>query len=425
MSGNDAKTAGSCESQPIELMAPAGSWESLSAALKAGADSVYFGAGNLQMRSKSAAFKVEDIEEVVSKAHKKNAKAYLTLNTIIYDDEYAEVDRILDACVNTEIDAIIAADPYVLEAAKERNLHIHISTQANVSNIAGVRMYANYGDVIVLARELTLEQIQAITRQIDELGIKGPKGEQLRIEVFAHGALCVAISGKCYMSLAQHETSANRGDCYQMCRRRYTVSDTESGFEYEIDNKWVMSPKDLCTLPVLDKILDAGVKVLKIEGRGRSPDYVHTVVRSYQNAIKAWMDQTFTRNFIDAEMQQLGSVFNRGFWEGGYYLGQKLDPWTKSAGSKATLVKTYVGKVEKYYKQSNIAQILFEASDYHLGQKLLFTGKTTGVVEVIPESMMVDDVETDYAPQRSVMTFRLEETVRANDKVYTLTEAER
>ena len=315
--------------------------------------------------------------------------------------------------------------PTCSKQQKSRNLHIHISTQANVSNIAGVRMYANYGDVIVLARELTLEQIQTVTRQIEQLGIKGPKGETIRIEVFAHGALCVAISGRCYMSLAQHDTSANRGDCYQMCRRRYTVSDTETGFAYEIDNKWVMSPKDLCTLPVLDKILNAGVKVLKIEGRGRSPDYVYTVVKSYKRAIEAWQNGTFARGFVETEMKQLESVFNRGFWEGGYYLGEKLDPWTKSAGSKATLVKTYVGKVEKYYRQSKIAQILFEASDYHLGQKLLFTGKTTGVVEVTPESMMVDDVATDYAPQRSVMTFRLEETVRANDKVYTLTEAER
>ncbi len=408
----------------IELMAPAGSWESLSAALKAGADSIYFGAGNLQMRSKSAAFKVEDIREVVTKVHEKGAKAYLTLNTIVYDDEYGEVDRILDACVKTDIDAVIAADPYVLEAAKARNLHIHISTQANVSNIAGVRMYANYGDVIVLARELTLEQIQTITAQIESLGLTGPKGLPIRIEVFAHGALCVAISGRCYMSLAQHDTSANRGDCYQMCRRRYNVSDAETGFDYEIDNKWVMSPKDLCTLPVLDKILDAGVKVLKIEGRGRSPDYVHTVVSSYRKAIEAWQAGTFGEDFIEQEIKHLESVFNRGFWEGGYYLGQKLDPWTRSAGSKATITKTYVGKVEKYYRQAKIAQILFEASDYHLGQKLLFTGKTTGVVNATPESMMVDDKPTEYAPQRSVMTFRLEEVVRANDKVYTLTETE-
>ncbi len=420
--GESAPTA---KSSDIELMAPAGSWESLIAALKAGADSIYFGAGNLQMRSKAAAFKVEDITEVVSTAHQYDARAYLTLNTIIYDDEYAEVDRILDACVHTGIDAVIAADPYVLEAAKARNLHIHISTQANVSNIAGVRMYANYGDVIVLARELTLEQIQTVTRQIEHLGITGPRGEPVRIEVFAHGALCVAISGRCYMSLAQHDTSANRGDCYQMCRRKYTVSDSETGFQYEIDNKWVMSPKDLCTLPVLDKILDAGVKVLKIEGRGRSPDYVHAVVHSYRNAILAWQSGTFNETLVEQEMRQLESVFNRGFWEGGYYLGQKLDPWTRSAGSKATLTKTYVGKVEKYYKQSGIAQILFEASDYHLGQKLLFTGKATGVVEATPTSMMVDDKPTNYAPQRSVMTFQLDEVVRTNDKVYTLTETER
>lgn len=372
------------------------------------------------MRSKSAAFSVEDIQTVVETAHQKAVKAYITLNTVIYDDEYAEVDRILDACVDTGIDAVIAADPYVLEAAKARALPIHISTQANISNIAGVRMYANYGDVMVLARELKLEQIQHISAQIIEQNIRGPQGEPVRIEIFAHGALCVAISGKCYMSLAQHATSANRGDCYQTCRRKYTVTDSETDFQYEIDNKWVMSPKDLCTLPLLDPILNSGVKVLKIEGRGRAPDYVHNVIGSYRKAIDAWVDNRLDQTLIADEMKKLGEVFNRGFWEGGYYLGEKLDPWTRSAGSRATLTKTYVGKVEKYYKKPQIAQILFEAGEYHLGQKLLITGNKTGVVETIPETFQVDDVETNHAPQRSVMTFKLEETVRAKDKVYTL-----
>ncbi|MEQ9822906.1 MAG: peptidase U32 family protein [Puniceicoccaceae bacterium] len=405
----------------IELMAPAGSWEALTAAIQSGADSVYFGAGNLQMRSRSAAFRVEDIAEVVALAHDRQRKAYLTLNTIIYDSEFAEVDRILNACADTHIDAVIAADPYVLEAARARQVPIHISTQANVCNIAGVRMYATYGDVIVLARELTLDQIESIIREIDRQNVCGPRGEQIQIEVFAHGALCVAVSGRCYMSLAQHATSANRGDCYQMCRRKYTVSDSETGFQYEIDNQWVMSPKDLCTLPVLDRILNAGVRVLKIEGRGRSPDYVHTVVSSYRRAIDAWQARTFDEALVAVEMDHLSSVFNRGFWEGGYYLGEKLDPWTRSSGSKATLTKTYVGKVQTYYQQSGIAQVLLEAGEYQLGIPLLITGRTTGVLEVTPESMQVDDREASVAAQRSVITFPLGERVRANDKVYTLT----
>jgi U32 family peptidase len=408
-------------SQAVELMAPAGSWESLAAARNAGANSIYFGAGNLQMRARSAAFRVEDIATVVASAHERGCKAYLTLNTVIYDDEYAEVDRILDACKACHIDAVIAADPYVLEAATSRQVPLHLSTQANVSNIAGVRLYARYADVIVLARELKLEQIQRITRQIHEQHICGPRGEPIRIEVFVHGALCVAVSGRCYMSLAQHDTSANRGDCYQMCRRKYTVSDSETGFQYEIDNQWVMSPRDLCTLPMLDRILDAGVRVLKIEGRGRSADYVDTVVRSYRQAIRAWQTNTFTPAFVEAEMEQLGRVFNRGFWEGGYYLGEQLDPWARSAGSRASVTKTYIGKVENYYAQSGIAQVLLEAAPYTCGTPLLITGKTTGVVECTPTGILVDDQSVSTAPQRSVMTFPVPNRLRTNDKVYTLT----
>ena len=401
-------------------MAPAGSWESLQAAIQAGADSVYFGAGHLQMRSRGAAFSIEDIVSVAETARKKQVKAYLTLNTLVYDNEYEEVDRLLDACTEAKIDAVIGADPYVLESAQARGIPVHISTQANVSNIAGVRMYARYGDVMVLARELTLEQINRIVSEIEKQNIRGPEGKPIRIELFAHGALCVAVAGKCYMSLAQHATSANRGDCYQTCRRKYTVTDTETDFQYEIDNQWVMSPKDLCTLPLLDKLLNSDVRVLKIEGRGRSPDYVYHVTHSYRRAIDAWVAGAFDQSLIDTEMQHLAQVFNRGFWEGGYYLGEKLDPWTRSAGSKATLTKTYVGKVENYYKKSQIAQILLEAGDYRLGEKLLITGTTTGVVETVPESIQVDDLDTDYAPRQSVLTFKLPETVRQKDKVYTL-----
>ena len=406
--------------EQIELMAPAGSWESLQAAIKTGANSVYFGAGHLQMRSRGAAFSVDDIAAVVELAHERGVQAYLTLNTLVYDNEYKEVDRILEACHKARIDAVIGADPYVLESALEREVPVHLSTQANISNMAGVRMYARYGDVMVLARELTLEQISRIIGEIETRDIRGPNGKRVRIELFAHGALCVAVSGKCYMSLAQHATSANRGDCYQTCRRKYTVTDTETDFQYEIDNQWVMSPKDLCTLPVLDRILDSGARVLKIEGRGRAPDYVHHVTTSYRRAIDAWQSGAFDESLIDTEMENLGKVFNRGFWEGGYYLGEKLDPWTKSAGSKATLTKTYIGKIENYYKKSGIAQLLLEAGDYRLGEKLLITGPTTGVVEITPESFQVDDIDAEYAPQQSIVTFKLPEIVRQKDKVYTM-----
>jgi putative protease len=402
----------------IELMAPAGSWEALRAAIQGGANSVYFGAGNLQMRSKSAAFKVEDIDQVVGIAQKAGVKAYLTLNTVIYDGEFEEVDRILEACKKTRIDAVIAADPYVLEKAMEMGVPLHISTQANLANIAAIRMYSGYSDVMVLARELTLERINSIVDEIRQKDIRGPNGELVKIEVFAHGALCVAISGKCYMSLAQHNTSANRGDCYQMCRRKYKVTDAETDFTYEIDNQWVMSPKDLCTLPMLNRILDAGVRVLKIEGRGRSPEYVLKVVQSYRNAIDAWSGNNWSEALVEKEMTELKKVFNRGFWEGGYYLGQKLDPWTRSAGSQSTETKTYIGRVDKYYKKSQIAQIFLEAAPFELGDKLLITGTTTGVIEFTPESFQVDDQPVCIAPQRSLVTIPLKETVRPKDKVY-------
>jgi U32 family peptidase len=409
----------------VELMAPAGSWESLQAALQAGADSIYFGAGHLQMRSRSAAFALGDIEKVVATARERGAKAYLTLNTVVYDTEYEEVQRILDACSSAQIDAVIAADPYVLEAARERELSIHLSTQANASNLGAVRFYARYADVMVLARELNLEQIRAIVTAIERDRILGPSGQPVKIEIFAHGALCVAISGRCYMSLAQHGTSANRGDCYQMCRRTYAVADKETGFSYDIDNQWVMSPKDLCTLPTLDRMLSAGVRVLKIEGRGRSPDYVHTVVRSYRHAIDSWQSGNWSEALVNEEMERLRTVFNRGFWEGGYYLGEKQDPWARSGGSQATRIKTYIGKVENYYRKSGIAQVLLEAGDYNLGQELLITGPTTGVVEFRPTGFEVNDQGADYAPQRSVMTFPLPTPVRINDKVYVITQANR
>jgi putative protease len=402
----------------IELMAPAGSWESLRAAIQGEADSIYFGAGNLQMRAKSAAFSIDAIPEVVKIAHDAGIKAYLTLNTVIYDDEFAEVDRILDACFKSGVDAVIAADPYVLEKAVQCGVPLHISTQANLANISAVRMYAAYSDVMVLARELSLDKIRSIVSEIEAKDIRGPNGNPVRIEVFAHGALCVAISGRCYMSLAQHNTSANRGDCYQMCRRRYKVTDAETDFAYEIDNQWVMSPKDLCTLPVLDKILDAGVRVLKIEGRGRSPEYVLTVVRAYKQAISTWAKQEWNAQFVDNAMTELSKVFNRGFWEGGYYLGEQLDPWTRSAGSRATQTKIYIGRVDKYYKKSQIAQIYLEAGAFRKGDRLLITGTTTGVVEFTADTFQVDDLPSESAPKKSLVTLPLEAVVRPKDKVY-------
>ena len=411
----------SLPSRRVELMAPAGSVEAMRAAIHAGADSVYFGAGHLQMRANATAFEPAKVPELVSICHEHGRKAYLTLNTVVYDAEQPHIDHLLEVAKDAGVDAVIASDFAVIEQAHLMGIPLHLSTQVNISNTRAATYFSRYAEACVLARELSLEAIEGIIKELRAQDIRGAGGEPLKIEVFAHGALCVAISGKCYMSLSQYGKSANRGECYQVCRRRYEVRDAETGFAYEVDNQFVMSPKDLCTLPVLDQIVGAGVDILKIEGRGRSADYVHAVVGSYRKALDAIGAGTFDRPFVEKEMQRLASVFNRGFWEGGYYLGSKLDPWARSAGSKSTRRKTYIGRVQNYFRKSGIVQIMIDAESFRIGEEILITGATTGVVETTPESMHVDDQPATEAGRGCTITFPLPEVVRPGDKVYSMT----
>ncbi|MCH8474016.1 MAG: U32 family peptidase [Opitutales bacterium] len=405
-----------------ELLAPAGSRDSLTAALQAGADAVYLGVGHLQMRAAGAAFSIPELPEVVEQVHAAGKKLYVTLNTVVYEEEREELEKVLQAAAESGVDAVIAADPAVLEGGRKHNLPLHLSTQANICNLSAIRFYAAFADVMVLARELTLEQITALNEAIRRENITGPSGELVRTEIFVHGALCVAVSGKCYMSLAQHNASANRGDCLQACRRKYEVTDKETGFAYEVDNQWVMSPKDLCTLPMLDRLLASGVGVLKIEGRGRSPDYVHTVVGAYREAIDAWVAGTGEAFSVDDAMERLRSVFHRGFWEGGYYLGEKMDPWARSSGSRATQRKVFLGTVENYFARQGVAEVHLAANDYQQGTPLLITGPTTGVVEAQPPAFRREEKEVTEAPRKSTITFPVPAKVRRGDKVYRLEE---
>lgn len=403
-----------------ELLAPAGSDESVAAALQAGADAVYLGVGQLQMRSAGAAFSTEALPDLTRRVQDAGKKLYLTLNTIVYEEEREELERVLDAAAEAGVNAIIAADAAVLEGGKQRGLPLHLSTQANICNLSAIRFYAHFADVMVLARELTLAQISFLNAAIQKENITGPSGELVRTEVFVHGALCVAVSGKCYMSLAQHNSSANRGDCLQACRRKYEVTDKETGFAYEVDNQWVMSPKDLCTLPMLDRIMASGVGVLKIEGRGRSPDYVHTVVNAYRQAIDAWAGGEWEGFPVDEAMDRLRSVFHRGFWEGGYYLGEKMDPWARSSGSRATRRKVYLGEVENYFSRQKVAQVGLSANDYQAGTPILITGPTTGVLKAQPATLRLDEKEVTEASRKSTITFAVPGRVRRGDKVYRL-----
>lgn len=407
----------------IEIMAPAGSFESLAAALQGGADSVYFGIGKLNMRSRATAnFSEEDLPEIVARCREAGAKAYLTLNIIVYDEELDEVCLLCDAAKAAGVDAVIASDLAVITYACSIGLEVHMSVQANVCNMAAVRFYAQYADVVVLARELTLVQIRRIIDGIRAEGISGPSGQLLRVEIFAHGALCVAVSGKCYMSLASYDSSANRGACFQNCRRAYRVTDDETGNEFVIDNKYVMSPRDLCTVQVLDQILDAGVSVLKLEGRGRSSDYVRTVCSVYKEAAQACGGGTFTLDRIDAWMARLSSVFNRGFWHGGYYLGAQWGEWSGSANSRATLVKIHIAKVANFYKKNNVAEIYLEAGDLSLGGNILISGPTTGAVRVDVTAMQMEKdgvmVSVESARKGDTVYLVVPEQVRRRDKVY-------
>ena len=406
----------------IEVMAPAGSFESLAAAVRAGADSVYFGVGKLNMRSRATVnFQISDLPKIVRLCKKANVKTYLTLNIVAYDEELIYVKEICDAARAAGVDAVIASDIAVISYAESIGLPIHISVQANVCNIQSVRFFAKYADVIVLARELTLTQIEKIVNTIKDENITGPGGELIRIEIFAHGALCVSVSGKCYMSLAAYNSSANRGACYQNCRRRYRVIDEETGEELLIDNKYVMSPKDICTIEFLDRILESGVEILKLEGRGRSADYVQTVTEVYRQAVDAWLADEYTGDKIAGWYERLEGVFNRGFWRGGYYLGEPLGEWCGTGGSQAKLHKLQIGRVNKYFNKIKVAELSIEADDLAVGQELLITGPTTGAVRFEVSEIRLAGEKVYSVPKGSVVSVPCPEKVRKNDIIFILT----
>ena len=408
--------------QHIELMAPAGNFESLQAALDSGADSVYFGVEQLNMRARASMnFTLDDLEEISRRCKVKGVRTYLTLNTIIYDHDLSIVKTLVKRAKEADITAVIAMDQAVIATAREVGMEVHISTQINITNIETVKFYAMFADTMVLSRELSLRQVKKITEQIEKEQIKGPSGKLVEIEIFGHGALCMAVSGKCYLSLHSHNSSANRGACKQNCRKKYTVIDQESGFEMEIDNEYIMSPKDLCTIDFLDQIADAGIKVLKIEGRGRAPEYVAKVIKCYREAIDSVYKGTYDKEQVIGWMQELEKVYNRGFWSG-YYLGQKLGEWSKGSGSHATQKKVYIGKGMHFYPKTNIAEFKIEAYEMTIGDTLLITGPTTGVKEIVLTEMLVNDQKLTKASKGDSVTIPVDFRVRPSDKLYKVVE---
>ena len=405
----------------FEIMAPVGSRESLAAAIQAGADSVYFGVEQLNMRSHSANhFTIDDLRDIAEQCNKHGIKTYLTVNTIIYGEDIPLMHEIVDAACEAGISAIIASDVAVMtycRAREEGKMEVHLSTQLNISNVEALKFYAQFADVVVLARELRMEQVAEIYRQIVEQHICGPSGELVRIEMFCHGALCMAVSGKCYMSLHDKNRSANRGECVQICRRSYTVTDNETGNQLEIDNKYIMSPKDLKTIRFIDKMMNAGVRVFKIEGRARGPEYVMTVVQCYKEAIQSVLDDTFTEEKKDAWDERLATVFNRGFWDG-YYQGQKLGEWNKHYGSCATERKQYVGKGVKYFSKLGVAEFTCEACEFSVGDKMLITGPTTGALYVTVEEIHDDTHAVQTAQKGTRVSIKVPEKVRPSDKLF-------
>lgn len=405
-------------------MAPVGSRESLAAALKAGADSIYFGVEALNMRAHSAShFTVDDLRDIARLCRDAGTKSYLTVNTIIYDEEIPLMRSICDAAREAGISAVIASDVAVLSYCRKIGQEVHLSTQLNISNVEALRFYAQYADVVVLARELRLEQVAEIHRHIVEENICGPSGQQIRIEMFCHGALCMAVSGKCYLSLDNMARSANRGQCMQLCRRGYTVRDRETGTELDIDNKYIMSPKDLKTIGFIDRMMQAGVRVFKIEGRARSAEYVKTVVECYKEAVAAVQDGTYGREKVEAWNQRLATVFNRGFWDG-YYLGQTLGEWNERYGSVATERKVYIGKGVKYYGNLGVAEFRLEAGGFRRGDKLLITGPTTGALYVTPDDFRYDRTPLDMAEKGHNVAFAVPEKIRPSDKLFRIESAE-
>ena len=404
----------------FEIMAPVGSRESLAAAIQAGANSVYFGIGQLNMRSHSANhFTIDDLRDIASTCNSHGIKTYLTVNTIIYDGDIDTMHEIVDAAKEAHISAVIASDVAVMTYCNRIGVEVHLSTQHNISNIEALRFYAQFADVVVLARELNMDQVAAIYRQIEEQHICGPKGELIRIEMFCHGALCMAVSGKCYMSLHNANRSANRGECVQICRRSYTVTDNETGNQLEIDNKYIMSPKDLKTIRFIDRMMESGVRVFKIEGRARGPEYVYTVVSCYREAIGSVIDGTFTEERKDGWDERLATVFNRGFWDG-YYQGQTLGEWNKHYGSAATEKKVLVGKVMKYFSKLSVAEVAVEATTFDRGDRLLITGPTTGVMYLDATEIRYDLHPVDTAQQGWRVSIPVSGKVRPNDKLFKL-----
>ncbi|KPL24717.1 MAG: collagenase [Bacteroides sp. SM1_62] len=404
-------------------MAPAGSYESLQAAVQGGADAVYFGVEKLNMRSRSSFnFTLDDLDKVTKIASENQMNTCLTLNTIIYNDELEQVKEIISRAKASGVTAIIASDPSVIAAAHEAGIEVHLSTLLNISNIESLKFYAAYADVVVLARELKLEQIAAISEKIKEQKILGPSGQLMRIELFVHGALCMAISGKCYLSLHQYGYSANRGACLQACRRSYVVTEKETGKELEIDQEYIMSPKDLCTISFLDRILDAGVSVLKIEGRARSPEYVKMVTECYNEAIASCIDGTFSRTKTEAWEKRLGQVFNRGFWDG-YYLGQEMGEWSKGYGSNAAKRKIYIGKGINYFSRLGVAEFLVESNEISVGDEILVTGPTTGIMELTVSELQVERIRVETAEKGEHFSIPVPGIIRRSDKLYKLVDA--
>lgn len=404
-------------------MAPVGCYESLMAAINAGANSVYFGVEQLNMRSKSSNnFTLDDLRNIASICFQNGVKSYLTLNTVMYDHDLTMMRKIIDAAKESEVSAIIASDMAAIAYARANDVEVHISTQLNVSNYEALKFYSQFADVVVLARELNMTQVKNIHRQIVEDDLRGPYGEQVKIEMFVHGALCMAISGKCYMSLHENNASANRGACQQTCRKAYVVTEKETGNQLEIDHEYVMSPKDLCTVGFLDKVIGAGVSVLKIEGRARSGEYVKRVVETYNEAVNAILDGTYTKEKIEHWENRLSEVFNRGFWDG-YYLGRKMGEWSKAYGSKATKRKVYVGKVTNYFGKLGVAEVLVEASELNKGDNIVVLGPTTGVVELEVKEIRVDLVEAEMAPKGVLCSLPIEK-VRRGDKLYKMVDVE-
>lgn len=402
----------------IEIMSPAGSYEALMAAIQGGAGSIYFGAGNLNMRANSSNnFTLEDIQNIAQICRDNNVKSYLTVNTIIYDDEIEQVKRVIEIAKDSGISAIIASDMAVISYCRQIGVEVHISTQLNVTNIDAVRYYAQFADVIVLARELTLEKTAYICQKIEEENICGPSGNLVRIEIFVHGALCMAVSGKCYLSLHERNYSANRGACLQTCRRAYTVTDKDTGYELEIDNQFIMSPKDLCTIGFLDKIIEAGATVLKIEGRGRAPEYVKTVTECYHDAVDAYFNGYFNKENADKWTEKLRTVFNRDFWDG-YYMGQTFGEWSNRYGSQATMRKIQIGRVQKYYDKVKAIALRIESDNLKIGDSIIITGPTTGVLELNISEIRLEDKNVEIANKGEIVSIPSSTKVRPNDKLF-------